>query len=258
MSTYREVVFIIRDLIKLNTSQSYFEEEHVIYLMHQYRMFLLKQRYSDIRKDIADINFQTIKLPMALYPTSTNNYIRPDVGQCLKSTFIVPAIINVNSVPSTTTRVRNFLTGKLYTFINFDRLHFIGSNKWLKNIIYCATGTGADNGYLFIKAGNTTYTGTGTEDIITTGVLLTSLFENPLDAYALDSAITQKAKLDFIFPLEAPLIPNLVDMVLKELLGAAYRPTDDVNNEDDNMSNMANFTRQNTKNPVTKTIDDGQ
>ena len=49
-STYREVVFMIKDLLKLNSQESYFEEEHIIYLAHQQRMMLLKQRYNDIRR----------------------------------------------------------------------------------------------------------------------------------------------------------------------------------------------------------------
>lgn len=261
-STYREVVFMIKDLLKLNSQESYFEEEHIIYLAHQQRMMLLKQRYNDIRKDIADVNFQTIVLNIA--PYTDNKWLKPGSNPILISTSgvnstnptegdgRVPSIINVNSVPSTTTRVRDYATGELLTFVNFDRLHYTGYNKWLSKINYCAISTGQDNGKLIIKAG------TVAEDVPDiTKVMLTSLFENPLDAYLLQETVDQTNELDYIFPLEAPLIPVLIDMVSKALLGASYRPADDNNNADDSLSDLTAFLRQNLKSPITKAIEDG-
>nr|DAU83961.1 MAG TPA: Structural protein [Crassvirales sp.] len=50
MSTYREIVFMIMDELKLSSDDSYFTEDHIIFLASKYRAFLLKQRYSDIKK----------------------------------------------------------------------------------------------------------------------------------------------------------------------------------------------------------------
>lgn len=50
MATYREIVYMVLDELKINSDDKYFEEEHVMFLMDKYRAFLLKQRYSDIKK----------------------------------------------------------------------------------------------------------------------------------------------------------------------------------------------------------------
>lgn len=64
MSTYREVAYLILDEVKINSDDSYFEIEHVLFLMTKYRSLLLKQRYGDIRKNISISNYQTICLDL--------------------------------------------------------------------------------------------------------------------------------------------------------------------------------------------------
>lgn len=50
MSTYRELVYLVLDELKLASDDSTFTEDHVVFLLNRYRTFLLKQRYSDIKK----------------------------------------------------------------------------------------------------------------------------------------------------------------------------------------------------------------
>ena len=56
--TYRELTFMIIDLLKQVSSDSHFEIEHVIKEITDVRNLLLKQRYSDVRKEIPSANFQ--------------------------------------------------------------------------------------------------------------------------------------------------------------------------------------------------------
>ena len=50
MSTFREIVYLVLDELKLTSDDATFTENHIIYLINNYRSFLLKQRYSDIKK----------------------------------------------------------------------------------------------------------------------------------------------------------------------------------------------------------------
>ena len=68
MATYREVTFMILDKLKSNTDDRYFEEDHIVFLINEYRAFLLKQRYSDIKKQIPESNYQTICLDLVEVP----------------------------------------------------------------------------------------------------------------------------------------------------------------------------------------------
>ena len=50
--TWRQLVYMVLDEIKLTSDDSIINENHVIFLLNKYRTFLLKQRYSDIKKPI--------------------------------------------------------------------------------------------------------------------------------------------------------------------------------------------------------------
>jgi hypothetical protein len=47
--------------------------------------------------------------------------------------------------------------------------------------------------------------------------------------------------MDREFPLESPLIPIMIELTVKELSGALYRPKDDINNSaDDTVNSIPN------------------
>ena len=68
MSKYRELVYMVLDELKLSSDDSYFTEDHIIFLLGKYRTLLLKQRYSDIKKPIPESNYQTICLNLVRVP----------------------------------------------------------------------------------------------------------------------------------------------------------------------------------------------
>ena len=60
MSTYRELIYMVMDKLKLNTDDTYFNEDHIVFLLDKYRNFLLKQdRSSD--SEISESNYQTFR-----------------------------------------------------------------------------------------------------------------------------------------------------------------------------------------------------
>jgi len=57
MSTFRELTYMALDELKLMSDDSYYTEDHVLFLLNKYRSFLLKQRYSDIKKQMPESNY---------------------------------------------------------------------------------------------------------------------------------------------------------------------------------------------------------
>ena len=61
--------------------------------------------------------------------------------------------------------------------------------------------------------------------------------------------------LDMPFHLEEALIPQVVQLVVKELSGSIYKPKDDENNSSDDLSELATFIRNNVKSNLQKQIE---
>ena len=60
MASYRELVYAVLDELKLSVDDSYFTEDHCIFLLNKYRGMILKQQYKDVKKEIPESNFQTL------------------------------------------------------------------------------------------------------------------------------------------------------------------------------------------------------
>ena len=93
MSTYREITSMIMDEVKTISDDSQFTEDHILFLLDKYRAFLLKQKYSDIKKQIPDSNYQTICLD--LIPTPAIAGEECIGGSYLRSKTKIPFLINI-------------------------------------------------------------------------------------------------------------------------------------------------------------------
>ena len=122
-------------------------------------------------------------------------------------------------------------------------------NKWTKNLIYAAKGP---DGYLYLKSSNPQY-------LYLEKLRMKATFEDFESAaqYACDESGEELNCdiLDMKFPIENALVPILVEMVVKELLGATYRPKDSLNNSNDDLSDIIAWARRNMKTAVQKQIE---
>ena len=138
MSTYKELVYMCLDELKLHSDDSSFTEDHVIFLLGKYRVFLLKQRYSDIKKQIPESNYQTICLDLIKVSAIPDE---PCSGVYLRSKEKIPFLMKIGNP-----RVYpiDYYQGEI-TYISRDRMRYVGHNKYLKNIIYTSL---SPNNYL--------------------------------------------------------------------------------------------------------------
>ena len=225
--TYNELIYMVLDELKLSSDDSYYTPDHVIFLLVKYRSFLLKQRYSDIKKQIPDSDYQSICLDLMEVPAISGE---PCEGNSyLRSKNKVPTTMMIGNP-----RVypMDFYQGEI-TYISRDRMRYVGYNKFLRNIIYCSK---APDGYLYFKSWNPQF-------LHLEKVSFNAIFEDAKEASELACPEENGAicKLeDKEFPIEDSLVPVLISLVVKELAGPRDVNKDENNDANDNLSVPAN------------------
>ena len=135
MTTYRELIYMCLDLLKGESDDFTYTEEHIAYLLDKYRALLLKQRYgSDPKKHVPYSNYQTISLSL----TQDDNIS--------KSTNVISTLLQVGIPRITTDNYYNIN----FEFVNRERFPFVGNNKYLKKIRYASIDT--DNKVVIIPS----------------------------------------------------------------------------------------------------------
>lgn len=248
MSKVSELVYMVGDLVKLMSDDSTINENHVLYLLKMYRAFLLKQRYEkDPRKHIPESNYQTEEVEFGRYEYSHS------VDVCSNNTCTIEAdnkevcscYQRMEDILVSKTTVRNIMPLGIpriyldkgpfnYTFtrVPMSRFEVVGNNKWLSNFVYWTIGPDEK---IYIKSANNKCAN-GIEK-----AYITAVFEECGDLSMEDN-----------FPIEESLIPNLLELVVKDVLGASLRPKDRGNNASDDLANIAAFVRQNMKDRYVK------
>ena len=225
MATYRELVFMCLDMLKLSADDAYFTEEHVVFLLGKYRGLLLKQQYKDVKKEIPESNFQTLCLDLIQVPAITGEPC--EGGTYLRSKEKIPFLMNI-ATPRVYTE--DYYQGDI-TYVSRERMKYVGYNRWLPNIIYASIGP--DN-YLYFKSFNPQY-------LYLEKARLTGIFEDPEKAsqFECDKSEDSCDVLDMPFHLEEALIPQVVQLVVNELSRPEYLPEDTSNNSHDDLSGIA-------------------
>lgn len=221
MSTYREIIYMILDEIKISIDDAFFTEDHVIYLVDNYRALILKQKYSDVKKQIPKSNYQTICLDLIEVPAISGEPC--EGGSYLRSREKVPFLMQIGAP-----RVYpiDYYQGEI-TYVSRERMGYVGYNKYLQNIIYCSIGP---DGYLYFKSSNPQY-------LYLREARMDGIFEKPSSAFKLQCSDSSNCNiLDMEFPLEESLIPVVIELVIKNLLAANYRPEDNENNAKDDLA----------------------
>lgn len=224
MNTYKQLVYMIADELKLASDDSYFTNDHIVYLLNKYRTFLLKQRYSDIKKIIPESNYQTLCLELIEVPAISGEPC--ECSSYLKSTVKLPVTIKIGNP-----RVYpiDFYQGEI-TYTSRDRMRYTGYNRYLQNIIYCSI---APDGYLYFKSSNPQF-------LYLEKVKFTAIFEDALEVSKYECSEEEGSCdiMDKIFPIEDSLVIPLIELVVKELRNPEYSPEDKVNDAQDQLSNV--------------------
>lgn len=225
MNTYGQLVYMVMDEIKGISDDFTYTEDHVIFLLTKYRAFLLKQRYSDIKRPMPESNYQTLCMETMEVPAIAG--VPCEGGSYLRTVNKIPFTMKVGN-----TRVYpvDFYQGVNITYVSRERMRFVGYNKYMQNIIYCSLGP--DN-YLYFTSSNPQFR-------YMENIKFTAVFEDAKSASELEcnEGETSCEALEKIFPIEDALVPPLIELVVKELRQAAYSPADELNNANDDLASV--------------------
>lgn len=225
----KEIVYSCLDLAKANTSDdSFFTEEHVIFLLKKYRSFLIKkeQEKEKATTDIAsEFEYQQICLDLEKVPAIDGEPCTG--GYYLRTTKAIPKILEGNQP-----RVYpiDFYQGINISYIPRDRMRYVGTNKFLQNIIYVSLGPDL---HLYLNSCNPQF-------FYLKKLRMSAVFEDFDDAadYLCDDVSSSTAcdVLDETFPIREYLVPQLIELVVQQLVGSEYKPSDNQNNATDDLA----------------------
>jgi len=215
MSTYRELVYMVMDKLKQNTDDTYFTEDHIIFLLDKYRNFLLKQDKS-ADSELTEANYQTLCIPLIEVPSIVGESCEDRLY--LRSKDKIPALLNKGIV---TVQPPDYFGSTHIQYVDKHRFRFTGENKYLKNIIYVTLF----DKYLYLKSENPQF-------IYLKDIKMTGIFENAAEAAKL-ACEPQCDSLDSEFPISDDKVPQLLEFVYKELQGPVIEPEDKDNNAQD-------------------------
>lgn len=235
MATYKEIVYLCLDELKLISDDSHFVEEHVLFLADKYRGLLIKQHYKDIRKEIPESNYQTICVDLKQVNAIDGT---PCTGaDYMKSLQEIPNMMQVGKQKISSL---DYFQGS-FAYTNNERFKYVGNNKYLKNQIY---GTIAPDNHLYLKSNNP-------QMYYLEKIKVTGIFEDSSKAAELQCPDASGEKpcdvMDMEFPIEEALIPPMIELIVKELSGHAYQPADNENNATDDLDRLANYIARNLR-----------
>lgn len=229
--TVGEIVYMCLDLAKAATSDdSFFTEEHVLFLLKKYRAFLIKKE-QDKEKSSTDVasEFEYQQICLDLEKIAAIDGEPCTGGYYLRSTKPIPKILEGN-MP----RIYpvDFYQGINITYVSRDRMRYVGTNPYLKNIIYVSLGPDL---HLYLNSVNPQFF--HLEKLRMSAVF--EDFDSASDLLCDDNGDDASCDvLDAEFPVREYLVPPLIELVVKELVGANYRPEDKENNATDDLSGL--------------------
>lgn len=228
----KEIVYMVLDLAKAATSDdSFWTEDHVIFLLKKYRSFLIKkeQEKQKATTDIAsEFEYQQICLDLEKVPAIDGEPCTG--GYYLRTTKKIPKILEDNQP-----RVYpvDFYQGINICYIPRDRMRYVGTNKFLQNIIYVSLGPDL---HLYLSSSNPQF-------LYLKKLRMSAVFEDfdDISCYLCDEDGNSKAcdVLNEVFPIREYLVPTLMELVVKELTSAKYQPVDEHNNAADDISKVS-------------------
>jgi hypothetical protein len=227
--TAREIIYACLNLAKLTGSDdAVINEDLVFFLCKKYRTFLIKKEKDKEKaqsESVETSEYQQICLDLEKVPAIDGDPCTG--GYYLRSVQEVPSILE-----GTTPQVypADFYQGINISFVPKERMRFVGTNKFLQNIIYVSLG--ADK-HIYLNSSNPQF-------FYLRQLRMNAAFEDIEKAADLlcddECNCTACDWMDMEFPMREHLVPVMIELVVKDLLGTKYQPIDWHNNASDDHS----------------------
>jgi hypothetical protein len=229
--TVRELIYACLDLAKASTSDdSFFEESFVFFLCKKYRSFLIKkeqEREKTTQTEAPSSETQQICLDLEKVPAMDGEPCTG--GYYLRTTKEVPDLMEGYSPQ---VYPADYYQGPYITFISKQRMRHVGSNPWLRNIIYVSK---AADGHLYLNSSNP-------EFMYLRQIRMNAVFEDfdkAADLLCDDDCNCKSCDvLDMEFPIRDHLTAPLIELVVQQLVKGDQLPEEKRNNSDEDLTKM--------------------
>jgi hypothetical protein len=221
---------MVLDLLKATSDDSFYVEEHVIFLLKKYRAFLIKKEQDKEKgsQDVAsEFEYQQICLDLEKVPAIDGEPCTG--GYYLRTVQKIPKILE-----GTQPRVYplDYYQGINISYVSRDRMRYVGTNPYLQNIIYTSIGPDL---HLYLNSSNPQF-------MYLKKLRMSAIFEDMDEVAGLlcdSNGESQSCDvLDMEFPIRDYLVPPLIELVVKELSGNFLRKPDEVNNAKDDTPDL--------------------
>lgn len=216
-----KIVYDIREKLKLGSDDIDITDAYLVHLINVKRALLIKQRFGKFSKNIPEELKQTLCFNLEKATVSGTCF-----STILKTTVDMPSFIETFNRDSVINIRLHDMSALPINIISYDRIPYLGYDRWTKNQIYGAY----HNGRLYLYSNKPNFK-------LLKYITVTGLFADPESADVLDCNTTSSSTdCDFInkeYPINAPMISDLVNMVIKELAPTLKLQDDKVNNADE-------------------------
>lgn len=225
MNTYGQMIYMVRDLLKISSDDAYITSQHILFLLEKFRSYVLKTKYENSEEDIpgSDKNSLTVELELV-----SDNFGLSSGIPLLRSKEPIPSDTIFDSINIKT----NKLTGNPnIIYVPYERFPFTGNNKYLKNIIYWTID---NEDYILVKSCNPRFE-------YLREIKIEGVFESPM-AIAEKDCVCNGLEVnydDVDFCLEDALVQLVIDYTVRTLQVSIYKPQDDINNTNDDLAGIA-------------------
>lgn len=243
----KDLVYYILDNVKLISDDSIINEGHIMFLIKKYRSFLIKKEQDKEKTNKStqsEYEVQQICLHLEKVPAIDGEPCTG--GYYLRTKEKIPKLLD-----GTTPNLYplDYYQGIYICYTSRDRMRYIGTNKYLQNIIYASL---APNYHLYFNSNNPQF-------LYLQEIRMSGTFEDYDEASKLacdnDGNDTSCDALEAEFPIRDYLVPTLLELCIKDITGAAYKPKEDTNNAKDDLADIASFIRYNTKSNLQQQIE---
>lgn len=213
-----KIIYDIREKLKLNSDDIDITNDYISYLIDVKRALLIKQRFINLSKNMPESLIQ--KLCLKTQPISIEGNCFSNI---LESNVEIPNFVEAHNKDA-------ILSINLYDFkavpiniIPYERIPYIGYNKWIKNQVYASLHN--KKIYLFSNIA---------EFKLLKYFTITGVFLEPEEADKFNCESTTNCEyIDKEYHINGSIVSDLINMVIKELSPSLAIQEDKLNNADE-------------------------
>lgn len=220
MSTLRNIIYDVREAVHAYSDDSNISDEYIAYQINITRNLLLRNKFSSRGFTIPQKLRQNFHKQLEL--VDTNDFVT-GLGTILRTVDPIDYPIEPFAFRSNMRITSSSYLDPQFNLVLPERFPYLGMNKWNQNQVYVTIGT---DYRLYFTSSNPSLK-------LMKNIKLSMVCENPETAYP--NTINYNSDVDFWdseYPLDDATITEIVDLIVKKIVGSLQIPEDKINNAD--------------------------